>query len=873
MKVIEKLPNETIDENVIANPNEKTIAIQTDPYIESSNEGTIVVSDSSSDVVLVDPFNLKFDAAGNIIPVQTTGKVPDIEAELEDVWLQDLDASSSNVNENVSYFENVTKQPLENVQPGTVYYEKVTFPDDYPSDMDLNEESNPSDSDENSPRKAKGVKRSGGYKRKAKMSKKKFYDENVPFITHDENDPYVITMLDKLEKLTGNRPYETSVCFIYDINDTEKLNHFEQTISQSDMIFGYDTEGCSFNRSRKMWNTTNENVYDYCAYNIPVNMPNENGPFIRLIQISDVYGNCYVFDLLSLYKRQVREKDPIEVEKLNETDLMWYVPKALKNFVRNIEIVKIVHDLGCEKSMMKFTWGIVLRSAIDLKKSVNQSLANVAKQVLRYSMDKSARDASTTPGIDGIWNELRINYKLNEKVIEYSAFDPYITLLCYLGMLIIADPEINYDNVLRWTKASKPFGNYNSSMSLEIPEDLLKQYEKVTEKVTEKVIENVIENVTSDEVENIKNFQQNVVEMVANVMKTNIPFYPPAGDWATAVDNEGRKTPEKVFIPHAENVKSHPVNEENLLSPSPSMQSIASIELPENVFIPDNPIANAFINNSEYLKMLIWFVESHYDIRDNVYKKLSSHDVKFFLENRCLRKRKSRRNMIIYPTHAPKWIPTIVLYWYKCVEMKIPPLFVFNIGKNVFGGKITVNNENVPVPENIEGKWMMCEIPEHLSSNCEGNKTDYPGGSGFRIFVGVERGCTVLGTGDELNLDLRQRKSAAENLRDTNETYPSDSEPEEHEEDDFGDENADEIQYDADGNIVPKMSNFDVNSVLNVGLPKIVQWVKLTRKCQWVKLTRKCLWVKLTRKCLWVKLTRKCLLPVFPLEIWMKLCV
>jgi len=145
-------------------------------------------------------------------------------------------------------------------------------------------------------------------------------------------------------------------------------------------------------------------------------------------------------------------------------------------------------------------------------------------------MDKSARDASTSPGIHGIWNELRVNYVLNEKVIEYSAFDPYITLLYYLGMSIIVDSEINYDQVLKWIKSSKPFGNYSLPMSLEIPEELLKQFEN--EKVTEKESENV----TSAEVENVINFQQNAVEMVSNMVKQNVPYYPSPGNWATEVD-------------------------------------------------------------------------------------------------------------------------------------------------------------------------------------------------------------------------------------------------------------------------------------------------------------------------------------------------
>ncbi len=189
----------------------------------------------------------------------------------------------------------------------------------------------------------------------------------------------------------------------------------------------------------------------------------------------------------------------------------------------------------------------------------------------------------------------------------------------------------------------------------------------------------------------------------------------------------------------------------------------------EPFVMPGDPNATAFINDLVNLQILKYFVESHYTLRNLVYRNLSIPDVIYFLRNRYLLRGKGRYEKRRYPDIKPTWIPSLVLEWCQYMQRPLGYLYVLAVGKNDMG---IVKLEEMALhhtytPEYIEINYVQENMPEYLISPDEvGLRTPYIPSSGYHIFHEGFENCIILGTGEELqNQDQNLEENADDDQR------------------------------------------------------------------------------------------------------------
>ncbi len=126
---------------------------------------------------------------------------------------------------------------------------------------------------------------------------------------------------------------------------------------------------------------------------------------------------------MAIYNSYLDEEHPVR-----PTSRIWYLPQVLLDFITNPKYPKVVHDENCANEMLNNTFGIKLKTVVDLKKKMNKSLSHVVKHVLHHNMKKDQRQ--------GIWKVLRESEVMTDEIIEYAGNDVYVTVLAYYGMML-----------------------------------------------------------------------------------------------------------------------------------------------------------------------------------------------------------------------------------------------------------------------------------------------------------------------------------------------------------------------------------------------------------------------------------------------------
>ena len=259
-------------------------------------------------------------------------------------------------------------------------------------------------------------------------------------------------------------------------------NCLRENTKNNTLVSGWDTESCCNSVCSRRWNTKNRGRgMRYCRYNIRVANPDKRGPFIRLVQVADVSGRIFVFDLLSIYREQVQYRKQ-RCQPIPMDNVCWWVPNILLEFITSSKYAKVTHSLDCEDAALDNTLGVYLTNAIDIRKQfAGRGLAYISGRVLGFLIDKTKRDQAYR-GIHGIWHILRIVTQVSDAIVLYAAMDAWITLLCYLGLLVITDRDVSMAQVIKWSFSMDPFHSFTEQCRYSEPVELPKVFNEFGDK-------------------------------------------------------------------------------------------------------------------------------------------------------------------------------------------------------------------------------------------------------------------------------------------------------------------------------------------------------------------------------------------------------
>ena len=266
-------------------------------------------------------------------------------------------------------------------------------------------------------------------------------------------------------------------------------------------------------------------------------------------------------------------------------DVRWYVPELLLEFIQSTEFVKVTHSLDCEDAALENTIGTVLVNAIDIRDNFGgRGLAYISARVFGYWLDKS-KQHDTQNGIHDIWHVLRIVAIVSDSLIDYAAMDAWITLLCYIGMLVSSSKDVTVSKLVQWARQYDPFHDFSDEQLYDAP----------------LAFPDLLNELGGKRDDNLK----------------AMPDFIPDCD-----DETGRVIPL------------------------------------ETVSIMDEQK---------------WWVEEHFTKDDNVWRKVSEADVKWFVTEGHRHLRSGKKHL--WPTTRPRWIPKRVLDRIQEKE-KFPQLYI-----------------------------------------------------------------------------------------------------------------------------------------------------------------------------------------------------